>query len=55
MKKMLHPFSHHTISLARIHPETFFLGVILRSPADGGATKNPVVTEIAEILRLRSE
>jgi hypothetical protein len=28
-----------------------FLDVILRSPADGGTTKNPIVSRAAEILR----
>ncbi len=37
--------------LASVHPETPVLGVILRSPASGGATKNLDVTGIAEILR----
>ena len=41
--------------LASFHPETLALGVILRSPAEVGTTKNLVITGFAEILRLRSE
>jgi hypothetical protein len=37
--------------LATFHPETAFIGVILRSPASGGTTKNLIVTGSAEILR----
>ena len=37
--------------LVSSHPETAFMGVILRSPADGGATKNLLVNGSAEILR----
>ena len=33
------------------HPDTMFLDVILRSPANGGTTKNLIVSVTAEILR----
>ena len=37
--------------LIGVHLETLALDVILRSPVDGGATKNLVATRTAEILR----
>ena len=37
--------------LPSVHPETMSLDVILRSPANGGTTKNLIVILAAEILR----
>jgi hypothetical protein len=46
-----------SFSLNGAHPETLFLDVILRSPADGGTTKNLEILrgacpELAEGLRM---
>jgi hypothetical protein len=38
-------------SFVSLHPETMFLDVILRSPANSGTTKNLMVSAAAEILR----
>jgi hypothetical protein len=39
--------------MTSLHPEIVFMGVILRSPADVGTTKNLMITELAKILRAR--
>jgi len=39
------------VLLTSAHPKTAFMGVILRSPADGGTTKNLIFTGSAEIPR----
>jgi hypothetical protein len=50
LKARLSGRSGHSL-IASIHPETLLSDVILRSPANGGTTKNLIVSVAAEILR----
>ena len=42
-------------ALTSVHPKTMFSDVILRSPANGGATKNLMVEAVSRDSSLRSE
>jgi hypothetical protein len=47
----LSAFNLYPTILTSVHPETRFLDVILRSPANSGTTKNLMVSAAAGILR----
>ena len=48
---MFHVRDRDVWRLTNVNPESIFLDVILRSPTNGGTTKNLIVSADGEILR----